>query len=70
MNELGCFNMNSNWIWIIVAYLLLTQCGGGCGIFDNIKGIFGGLGGGCGEGNTWIWLIVLYFLFCQKDFAC
>lgn len=66
MNELGCFNMNSNWIWIaIAAYFLLTQCGGGCGILDNVKGIFGG----CGD-NNWMWIILLFFLFCQKDFAC
>ncbi len=52
---------NKQWVWIIIAVLLLSSCSSGTG------GI-GGLGNNflaelkCGN-NSWIWILVLIFLF-------
>lgn len=64
MGELEQGN-NNNWIWIVVAALLLFGgTNGACG-----TGVVGGVGSGnfltdlkCGN-NSWIWILALIFLF-------
>ena len=63
MEELRCVD-NKNWIWIIVAVVLLSgsfgltdSCGTGIGSSGNfLSGVKGG-------SNSWIWILVLVFLF-------
>ncbi|MHC1748504.1 MAG: hypothetical protein AB9856_09000 [Cellulosilyticaceae bacterium] len=60
MGELERMSTNNIWIWVILAFLLLS--GSNCGItgiFDQFKCSFGNLF--CG--NNWIWIAILAFLF-------
>lgn len=58
MGELERMGTNNIWIWVILAFLLLSGSNG-CGIFDQFKCSFGNLF--CG--NNWIWIAILAFLF-------
>lgn len=64
MEEVRCMESNNNWIWIILAVLLLSgsfggdsSCGTGFGVggnfFDQLK---------CGD-NSWIMILGLLFIF-------
>lgn len=63
MEEVRCGG-NKQWIWIIIAVLLLS---GNFGSGDNCcsgSGIGNFLGGSdCGGNKQWIWILALVFLF-------
>lgn len=66
MEDFRFLEENSMWIWIIIAFLLLTSFKG-CNSLGGLNCLFGNLFDGCN--STWMWVIIailVYFFFTKS----
>ena len=69
MDDFRMGDSGNLWIWILLAFLLFSNWGSGCGVFGGSGGnSLGGLFNGCGN-NTFMWIIlaVLVYFFFMND---
>ncbi|MEG0013976.1 MAG: hypothetical protein RR324_04525 [Cellulosilyticaceae bacterium] len=64
LDRLGCM-LGNNWIWIVVAFLLLSNT---C-ILPNILEQLSCLFSNFGVSNALVWIVIL-FVICKKDMFC